>query len=162
MPDWTTMTNLAAGDDVLEADLDAIRGNIEYLLEPNHDSNVTAGSGYTVTGTSWAKLDAALDITLESHGGPVMVLVTLTANHASSGVGLWDIGVDGTRLGGSLGGLAETSIGEVNTTTFHGITKPVAGSHVYSIYVKVTAGTLTVYNTEGSTQPSLTFSVIEQ
>jgi len=161
MPDWTAMNNLAAGDDVLEADMDAIRGNIEYLLEPNYDCNITSGSGYTVTSTSWAKLDAALDISLDTHGGPVLILVTLLANHASSGNGCWDIAVDGTRLGNANSGLAQTPIDTAQPVTFHAISKPVAGTHTISIYVKATAGTLTVYNTNGSVQPAITFSAIE-
>lgn len=161
MPTWTSMTNRSAGDTIAEADWDAYQGNLEYLLEPNHDCNITSGSGYTVTGTSFAPLDAALDITLTTYGGPVLLLVTLLANHASSGTGCWDIAVDGTRLGNTNSGLAQTPIDAPQTVTFHAISKPAAGSHTFSIYVKVTAGTLTVYNTNGSTQPALTFTAIE-
>jgi len=69
MPSWTPMADLEMGDIVTEADMDAIRGNIEYLLNPNGDT-VNQSGPYTISTTSYADVDSTnLKITFETNGG---------------------------------------------------------------------------------------------
>jgi len=167
MPDWTTMNDLSTGDLVTEADMDAIRGNIEYLLDPNHQRIRRDAGNYTTTSTSFVDVDAAnLRISLETHGGPV--LVCLTGAASMNGVGAlmyFDVEVDGVREGSPLatgaGLLALSSISsgtQVNIGFAHLVTGLAAGTHVLKLQWHVSSITATLH--AASNNP-LHFSAIE-
>lgn len=112
MPEWTTMRTLVTGDLVTEEDMAALRGNLHYLLDPNKARLIhNSGSGYTTTSTSFVDIDSAnLSITLQTHGGPV--LVTFAANAYASNASYrarFDLSVDGTRYTGMPLGLLQAS-----------------------------------------------------
>jgi hypothetical protein len=98
MPSWANMNNLATGDLLTEADMDTMRGNIEYLLNPNsalveYDNS----ADYTTTSSSWVDVDSTnITLPITTNGGPLWLwaLVTLITGGVSD-VGL-RIVVDGT------------------------------------------------------------------
>lgn len=104
MATWTAMDNLATGDLVTEADMDAIRGNIEYLLDPNADAilyNNTAD--YTTTSATMVDVDATnLSITITTNGGPVLVTFSGAAQHNLARSTGFDVAVDGTAQGATF------------------------------------------------------------
>lgn len=99
---WQTMGNLALGDLVTEADMDAIRGNIEYLLAPNYDQKVMTSGTITTTSTTYAELSAQYAKgTVVTNGGHVEVGFTANMNmNASTSNGIeFDLSVDSVQLG---------------------------------------------------------------
>lgn len=154
MATWTTMNNLSTGDLVTEADMDAIRGNIEYLLNPNEQRQQhTAGSNYTTTSTSFVDVDATnLACTITTNGGPVLVIFTGTITNATvlKVVNL-DIDVDGTRESGVSEGLlavqepvADYLMNGCFSTLVTGLD---AGSHTFKLQWSVDGGTGKLWNT---------------
>jgi hypothetical protein len=148
MATWTTMTDLSAGDLVTEADMDAIRGNIEYLLNPNNNGVVRA-SGYNTTSTSFVDVDATnVKATILTNGGPVLVWVSASFSHSANfGVCNLDIAVDGSRQG-STGGLLASKLNSLNAEPAITIailaTGLSAASHTFKLQWKTNAGTLTL------------------
>lgn len=165
MPGWTTMNNLTTGDLVTEADMDAIRSNIEYLHAANHDLvEHVEGTSYTTTSTTFVDVDAAdLAQTLTTTGGNVLVLCTLVVSHPTAGARVeFDLEVDGARQGQDFG-LAYV-YGSAITTQ-----QPVAlalvadglsaAAHTFKLQWRVSGGTATLYSTSGTTP--VVFHVIE-
>jgi hypothetical protein len=167
MPDWTLMNDLTTGDLVTEADMDALRGNLEYLLDPNHQAIRRDAGNYTTTSTTFVDVDATnLTITLETHGGPVWV--GLTGMASINGVGAisyFDVEMDGVRLGST----SPTGAGLVNFTTPSSgtqlnvsfsllVTGLAAGTHTLKLQWRVSSITVTLYAI--ATNP-MHFSAIE-
>ncbi len=163
MPTWTAMRDLATDDLVTEADMDAIRGNIEYLLDPNRQRILRDnGSYYATTSTAFVDVDATnLAATLDTHGGPVLALVSGSAWNASAGSAVYlDLAVDGARVGASFAGLLlVTSIaaGEEHNASFALlVTGLAAGSHTFKLQWKVNGGTGNLRATAASIPLGLT------
>jgi len=155
MATWTAMDNLSAGDLVTEADMDAIRGNIEYLLTPNSDINERTTSNYTTTSSTFADVDGTnLELTITTYGGPVLVFLIGNYTHSSNGVyTAFDIDVDGTREGGTEGLLRPTyasSTTIANVSFVHVIAGLSAGSHTFTLQWKTDSGTATLYASAGT------------
>lgn len=72
MVSWTTMNNLATGDVVTEADLDAIRTNLESLFTPNVTVQAETDTFTTTSATLVSLLDGAMSHT--TYGGSVLLL----------------------------------------------------------------------------------------
>ena len=145
MPTWSTMTDLSTDDLVTEADMDALRGNIEYLLDPNKQRILRDnGSDYTTTSTSFVDVDATnLAATITTNGGPVLVIVNSVVWN-SGGYTDFDVTVDGARIGGSFawGLLRTTNGGSFETFCIAALVPGLsAGSHTFKLQWKVTAGT---------------------
>lgn len=146
MPSWTTMNDLTTGDLVTEADMDALRGNIEYLLSPN-TAQVLRDSG-DLTTTSTAFVDAAgLSLALVTHGGPVLVIFSGTIR-SSGGVTIYlDLDVNGTRQGGTKGLVYDylpTSGSRTNAAFALLLTGLAAGTHTIALQWCVSGGTGTL------------------
>ncbi len=110
MPDWTTMRSLATGDLVTEADMEALRGNIEYLLDPSHQRILrTAASSYLTTSTTFVDVDSTnLSLSLTTHGGPVLVIFSGCVYGSVTSVRAYlDVAIDGTRHAGTPLGLLQ-------------------------------------------------------
>lgn len=149
---WTSMTNLSTGDLVSEADMDAIRGNIEYLLDPNkqiikHDN----GADYTTTSTSFVDVDATnLSLTITTNGGPVLVSAAFTWGANTGNITVYfDLDVDGASYTSSKGVHFEyypastgSHLGGFSVLV-DGLT---AGSHTFKLQWKVGSGTGRIYS----------------
>jgi len=112
MPEWTAMNALVTGDLVTEEDMAALRGNLHYLLDPNKARLIhNSGSGYTTTSTAFVDIDSTnLSITLQTHGGPVLVLFAANAYASSAAYrARFDLSVDGTRYSAMPLGLLQAS-----------------------------------------------------
>ena len=109
MPTWTTMNDLSTGDLVTEADMDAIRGNIEYLLNPNEDNTAyLKGSNISATNNTWQDVDATnLSLTITTYGGPVLIYFSGMAYVAASNIVYFDIDINGTRYANTTKGIAK-------------------------------------------------------
>lgn len=138
MATWATMNDLSTGDLVTETDMDTLRGNIEYLLNPNHEAIVYGTGNYLTTSTSFVDVDATnLSITLTTNGGPVLVTFTCQV-YSSANVMAFDITVDGTRVGAgySRGLTAQDLINDfdgANVSCTVLVTGLAAGSHTFKL-----------------------------
>lgn len=164
MPSWTTMNDLATGDLVTEADMDAIRGNIEYLLDPNKARVLRNNSGnYTTTSTAFVDVDATnLAVTLTTNGGPVLVIASGAArNTSSSDATCFDAAVDGTRIGADFDqGLVRVTGTNYGSMAFAAlVTGLSAGSHTFKLQWRVTAATGNLISESG--KHPVQFSAIE-
>jgi len=119
MPSWTTMTDLSAGDLVTEEDMDAIRGNLEYVLDPNADvAMYIKGSNIAATNNTWQDVDATnLSLTITTYGGPVAIWFAAMARVGSGNVCYFDVTVDGTRFANTTKGLVTSHVATAPTTT---------------------------------------------
>jgi hypothetical protein len=169
MPTWTTMTVLETGDLVTEADLDAMRGNIEYLLDPSKQSILRFnGTSYSTTSSAFVDIDATnLSISLTTYGGPV--LVTFTGNVYAGTTGqriLVDFTVDGTRYANSSYGLVQIYNPGTSTTNTQPVTFAVlltglsAGSHTFKMQWAIAGGS-TAYLITNTAFCPVQFSAIE-
>lgn len=160
---WTDMTDLDTDDLATAVDMDAIRGNLEYLLDPNSDAIKYTGGNKTlaVTGT-WYDMDATnLKIDITSYGGPIYIFAEFHWAHGNvGGKGQFDFEIDGANVGGSDGLYNQESrvAGNVNTCAMPYIAIGLAaGSHTIKLRFKTNAATLTVY---GSANDAIIFSAI--
>lgn len=145
---WTEMTDLGVGDLVSAADMDAIRTNIEYLLNPDDDATLhNEGSDYSTTSGSFVDVDATdLAATITTNGGPVLVIVTGAAAHNVGGWAYFDIDVDGTRHGsantlGLMALYANSSSDYQSITLCAWITGLGADSHTFKLQWRAASGT---------------------
>ena len=164
MPSWTTMNDLSTGDLVTEADMDAIRGNIEYLLDPNPQRLLRDNGGnYSTTSTAFVDVDGTnLAATITTHGGPVLVLASGVYYGSASIVISLDIAVDGTRLGSSFAeGLYRKAVstGADAFTLAALVTGLSAGAHTFKLQWKVNTGT--GYLQSAAAQTPVQLTVIE-
>jgi hypothetical protein len=140
MPTWTPMNNLATGDLVTESDMDALRGNLDYLLDPNKSALLdTAGSIYSTTSTTFVDISATnLSISLTTHGGPVLVIFSGSMYAGTSSTRVWlDITVDGSRHSGTSYGLLQV----VGLGTAIADTRPIC---MVALLTGLAAGTYTL------------------
>ncbi len=140
---WSTMRDIDTGELVTEADMDAIRGNIEYLLDPPVERHLAASTPGT-TSTSWVDADATnLKATLTTSGGPVLVIVSgSTSQTGAASSNFFDVAVDGTRVSGHTDGLTQKySTGICNMSFEVLVTGLAAGSHTFKLQWRVSGGT---------------------
>lgn len=163
MAEWQTMNNLSVGDLVTEADMDALRGNIEYLLDPNKQRALYTGGNFTTSSTSFVDVDATnISATLDTNGGPVLIVVSGSGSHSVAGGTFYlDVTVDGARQGGTKG-LWFADVGAANGNVGVGFSLLVTGlsaaEHVFKLQWRVDAGSATlVANSNAPVQ----FSAIE-
>lgn len=149
MPTWTTMNNLSTGDLVTEADMDALRGNIEYLLDPNRQRLLrNNGGAYSTTSTAFVDVDATnLAATITTNGGPVLVMVSAVGYVGNTGAYLaLDVAVDGTRLaaahtGGLISPKFDVALSEKALAFAVLATGLAGGTHTFKLQWRVSAGT---------------------
>ncbi|GAB4572950.1 MAG: hypothetical protein Kow0077_13810 [Anaerolineae bacterium] len=148
MPPWTTMQELVTGDLVTESDMAALRENITYLLDPNRAEALVSGGNYTTTSLAFVDVDSTnLSLTLETHGGPVLVLFSGNVYASSTAYRVrFDVAVDGTRYSGAalgllqqgdLGGAAD-SARPVSFAVLVGNLAP--GTHTFTLQWAVASG----------------------
>jgi len=165
MTTWTAMNDLAYEDVVTEGDMDAIRGNILYLLDPAAQATVQRNNttAYTTTSTNFVDVDGTyLAHTITTAGGPVLALVSCTVQSSGAYYTYLDIDVDGTRHASAFGG---GILMYKHTTTYarpHNLAVLIdvaAGEHTFTLQWKVSAGTASMYS-DSSTVP-VELTVIE-
>jgi len=131
---WTAMDDLTAGDLVKEADMDAIRGNIEYLHEPNtatiaHDNS----ADYSTTSVSYVDVDATnVTLALTTYGGPILIMATFSAANTTLAWGFqFDVGGVAVGTQTALSGDSDT-----NLVTLVAYYKPAAGAQTIKLQYK--------------------------
>jgi hypothetical protein len=149
MPSWTTMNDLATDDLVTEADMDAIRGNIEYLLAPP-SGTCSRETTTTTTSTSFVDVDATNQaITITTAGGHVQVTFNVVMELVASGSLYLDIDQDGSRAGGANGLIYQGYLAgdhQREAITVSWLFEDLeAGSHTFKLQWKVNTGTVTFY-----------------
>lgn len=167
MPTWNTMNELVTGDLVTEADMAALRENISYLLAPNRATAQDTGGYYATTSTAFVDVSPDTRVTLETHGGPVLVSFTGNAFAASASYrAYFDLTVDGVRVSGlPLGLLQQGDFGSgqdnarpVGFTVL--VPDLAAGSHTFAVQWRVSSGATVTLLAHTSYTP-LTLSAIE-
>lgn len=163
---WASMTDLSTGDLVTESHMDVIRGNIEYLLNPNNDRILRDNSGnYTTTSGSFVDVDATnLAATITTFGGPVLVIVSAVVDHsAASAIVSMDVDVDGSRLGGAEGMIWQQWDGATREHNFSIsvlVTGLSAASHTFKLQWKTSGATASLHADPTNNTP-VQLSVIE-
>lgn len=164
MASWTTMRDLTTGDLVTEADMDAIRGNIEYLLNPNIDEYIdtNTATSYSTTSTSFVDVDNTnLNLTITTYGGPVLILVmgALRGPAASEYVYL-DVSIDGSREGDTTRGLVAATSTSLQRGSLINMIKTglSAGSHTFKLQYASESGSAAYFKADYG---SVIFQVIE-
>lgn len=147
MPTWTPMNELVTGDLVTEADMAALRENITYLLAPNRASAISTAGTLTTTSLVFVETDPDnLRLSLQTHGGPVLVSFTGSLYAATTYRVYLDLEVDGVRYAGTTLGLLQQGdfgSGQDNarpasfTVLVNGLD---AGTHTISLLWRVSSG----------------------
>lgn len=163
---WVDMDDLETGDTVTEDDMDAIRGNIEYLLDPNKQRILRDNSGtYSTTSTEFVDVDATnLAATITTYGGPVLVIVSANiGNSIAAYATMLDVDVDGTRIGADFayGLVYEESHGAgvgylANASFCVLVTGLEAGSHTFKLQWRVEGNTGYLQASTGRSPAGLT------
>jgi hypothetical protein len=166
---WTTPITWSVDQLVTNDDLnEQVRDNLEYLLSPNHQQIIyNNGGNLTITNVvSFQDIDSAnLTITLNTHGGPVLVrfMGSGRSNGTSNPCSL-DLTVDGTRVGAAhtLGlltlGIEGASWIPVNLSLL--ITGLAAGPHIFRPQWRTPASATFTLRSNSSDNP-VVFEVIE-
>lgn len=150
MASWTAMDNLSAGDVVTEADMDAIRGNIEYLKDPNRAlTEYDNSADYTTTSATYVNVDATnVTLSVTSNGGPVLVwaMVTIASNSSPSSFG-FQITVGGNACATYDGDkVATNAVGQV---VLWGYYQPTAGAQTVNLQYKSDGSTTLTVSSNG-------------
>lgn len=155
---YTTMRDLDTNTLVLASDMDAIRENIEYLLNPNGGYYKATGGNYTTTSTSFVDVDATnFNFSITTYGGDLWVGCNVIVTNGSLTYTAVDVLLDGTLIGnGANYGLGRVALAGA---TYHlpisfAIPIPVsAGAHTVKLQWSTTGGTSTMY--ASSTAPAI-------
>lgn len=149
MAPWTNMNNLAVGDVVTEADMDAMRTNLEYLFQGTiHDTGVLT-TGYTTSSTSFVDVDATnLKLSITTYGGNLFLLAYLHLTPLLLDV-YFDFDIDSTRVGDASQGIMRIKTGNGNfngpAIVFWQENGLAAGSHTIKLQWKVNSSTATAW-----------------
>lgn len=160
---WT-VDQLVSADDLNEQ----VRDNLEYLLSPNHQQIIyNNGGNLTLTNVvNFQDIDSAnLSITLNTHGGPVLVrFMSSGHSNGTSNPCHLDLTVDGTRVGAAhtLGlltlGIDNAAWIPVNLSLL--ITGLAAGPHIFRPQWRTQASGTFTLRANSSDNPAI-FEVIE-
>ena len=123
-----------ADEEVLEFAVLEVASHV--LNEVNH---------YTTSSTVFVDVDATdLALTINTHGGDVLVGITASTFNESTSIVYFDVDLDGARVGGD-DGLVErqfTGVGIAPLGFIHRITGLAAGSHTVKLQWKVAGSTV--------------------
>jgi len=143
MPSWTIMDDLSPGDLVTAADMDAIRGNIEYLLNPNSVSLSEAGP-YNVTTTTYTDMDATnLKGNITTNGGALLCMGEqgFSYGNESQSDSYLTVAVNGTLVDSTVFAKARNHYATTyESQTVVMLDSQSAGTYAYSIQAKVASG----------------------
>lgn len=139
MATFTSMRNLAAGNVVLESDMDAIRTNIELIEDLcNVYEEDTTASDTNTTSTTWTDSGCGVSVTLTYEQ---RVLVVVSGNGWSAGAAqncLVNLAVDGTVVESDTDGIAGNYGTSPHSISFSYILTVAAGTHTIDLYYRTT------------------------
>lgn len=158
MPYTTPVTDWAAGDPVLNTDMNRIEENIRSLHEPPSDDVVLdQGADYTSNSTSFTNIDGTiLSIDITTTGGDILLVFTACCRNAGGQMYFDFIRDDTTRVGGDDGvcaigsALASTLVPGVPFVAWRLISGIGAGTYNFKVQWKVSAGTGVLYAGAGT------------
>lgn len=166
---WTppitwNVDQLVTNDDLNEQ----VRDNLEYLLNPNHQRIIhNNGGNITLTNTlAFQDIDSTnLSITLDTHGGPVLVRFMGSAHTNGTGNPCHlDVAVNGTRVGAAytfgLLTLACDAAAWIPVTMTLLVTGLPAGSYIFRPQWRTQASGTFTLRANTSDNPTI-FEVIE-
>lgn len=124
------------------------------------DKKILTSGDKTVTGTTFADIDAGLNITLTTGARRCLCVVSAYGKHTGGGLQL-DISIDGSRVGGTFGVTGIYALSNNGNLSFSFVTDVLsAASHTFKPQVRVDTGSGTLY-ASSSVCPFI-FSVVEQ
>lgn len=135
---WQTMVNLADGDVVDEVDMDAIRGNLEYMLAVAYQA-----SGASANTSSTSYVSTGVSVTLTTVKGYVLIAGTVSYGTGSYGSGqaLFRLDFDGINQSEALVDIRDTPPDP--SMSFAYLWQPPApGVHVITLQFKAASGTI--------------------
>lgn len=143
---WQAMSDLDPGDTLPASELDAMRLNLEYLLNPPHGRALLTGGNYSTTSTSFVDVDSTnAKVEITTSGGPVLVVVTaVVMSSVADGNVCLDLNVGGSREGQTTGLMIVTcrSAGKRHNASFcHLVTGLSAGTHTIKLQWLASPGT---------------------
>ena len=138
-----TMRDLADDDIVSAVDMDAIRGNIEYIQYPNYEWTLWMAGATSISSTSWVQVSPTYTRTIVSAGGLWDLTYNVpVGNSVVSGGWYFTIFVDSVNIGDATYGLSGGggNIG-LQMVPVRAQVQLDAGNHTVDLYARVSAGT---------------------
>lgn len=151
---WVTPATYSAGQLVTAADLNLIRDNLNALKAPPSDQFEDFASTYTISGTTFADVDATnLLLSITTTGGDVEIVAfgAFTTNNdmnVNEYVAL-DVLCDGARLGDTTTGMhrATAGVARLGSLCFRfNKTGLAAGAHTFKLQAKETTAAVVTLN----------------
>lgn len=146
MADWTTPATWADQERVLASKINAQLIQNSLWLKSRPFASVVMTTIINTTSTSFVELTESR-VTFTSTGGNVRITTCgIFSNNTAGTTNSFDLAIDGTRQGNATVGLTQiitpgAGYGDCLSMIVYTTTAPVAGSHTYSIYWKVSANT---------------------
>lgn len=123
---WVTMADLTTGDIVTEADMDAMRQNVDFLREkPVAVSLQESGTDYATSSTAFVDIDATNLVLSVTVPDCVLMAVFEAAMIGNSNVAYVDLLVNAARRGGTYGLRSFSGA----STEYHSVTV----THIWSV-----------------------------
>jgi len=135
---YTGMKNLAAGDLVTEADMDALRQNLDYLHLPN--AVYTGRGGISTTSTNYVDI-AGLSAVHTAYGGMTNAFLSVSVVTALMPGIYIAIDIDGTTV--AVAGYLTIDIGRGMAVTLVHATALASGVHTIKAQWKASAAGVT-------------------
>jgi len=135
---WTTLDDLTTGDLVTEAQMDAIRENINYNRSPLVEETLNIAN-FSTTSTSYVDVTGVTDtITTTGTALRIIVLCSLDVASGASAGGYLNLDIDGTAVTADADGLVQMSLtsGERACALVFVKTGLTAGAHTVKLQAK--------------------------
>jgi hypothetical protein len=156
----TPVTDWAAGDPVLNTDMNRIESNIAYLHNPPFEDHVMDdGADYTTSSATFVDVDGGgteleVSITVDATTVLEIAFCGQIFNALAAAITYFDVTKDGARIGGD-DGLWATAIYTSASASKPGVCffryiEVSAGTYIFKLQWKVSAGTTTLYAGAGS------------
>ncbi|PJF21851.1 MAG: hypothetical protein CUN56_08965 [Phototrophicales bacterium] len=141
---WTTPKTWNTGDPLTAGDMNIhIRDNLNALKSPP-TALVTKvfSTDLTLTTSSWADIDPAFNLMLNTTGGDVLVGFNLSAGNGSGGVGGFNLRVDGVDVSSDTYGILRCDNVGITAISFTWlVTSLASGSHTFKLRWRTFSGT---------------------
>lgn len=152
MPDRTTPRTWSNNEFVRSSWLNTDLIDASLFLKNRPFGNTVMSAIINTTSTSFVELVESRVILTCTGGNMLLAACGISSNSTAGGITTYDIALDGTRYGDATVGLTQitshTTIAggyaDCFSLAYFTNTPPSAGSHTFSIYWKVSAGTTSV------------------
>lgn len=139
---WNSLPTYSNTDIPTHTELNQFLENLDYLRTPNSDGyeETSDGANITKTSTSFAAISSNFQLSLTTVGEHVLMVAHVVASLAQ-----FDVRVDGSMMGGSVGSFGQGGASFQWPHVFITILPLSAGAHTFDLEWKAVSGTATIY-----------------